>query len=168
VSALAREDAISRTRLATQKVRQRIDEALRNAALEDYATSARVHLGLAPAGPTPPVPPTPDPTASDPVRPLGRPHEFVGEAPGRLVWTSLDDAGAPERGVVWGLAGVAALATVVAGLIGWNPGAPRWVGRAALAAVLTLAAVLAGPLGLAAGLGTALLGRLAPTGFREP
>lgn len=157
-------------RLATQRLRDRVAESVRNAALDEYMDAARVHLGLTPQSPATNTVPTSDVPTLVQVRAIGRPHGFLGEQQGpdgktaSLAWTPGGIASAGERVWLWTLTALAASAPFLAWLATRSERLIRPLGRVALIAGLAILGFWSGLAWLAAGFGFAVLGRFAKEG----
>ena len=160
-----REARLSTTRLTSHRLRGELDEVLHNAALDEFDTAANVWLGLAPSGLEAPVAPTPELAASLRIRPLGRPCAFAGEltwdtnSPA-MAWVVAPSPTSAARGWVWMTTIAAIAATVFATVLAWRFGSSLWLARLALGMFLAIAALAAGPLGLAAAAGLSVVGRV--------
>src|SRR5262249_1758736 len=86
-----RDPRIQRIQERAQIARASLDQALRNASLDEFAEPARIHGGRGAHVPNSATLETPDPAAPVRIRRLGRPHFFQGEPAG----------GEPAAGLVW-------------------------------------------------------------------
>jgi hypothetical protein len=161
-----RDARIDRVQERVRIARHALDEALRNAGLEEFAHAARIHVGLEADDPDSSALEVPEPVASVRVRRLGRPRFFQGESSvnersAPLGWHT--SAGRPpsDTPYEWLLLPLAVLAALLsARLVLQTPGGvrTRWLGPVALICALAVVASLAGPLALAGGLAMAWLG----------
>lgn len=148
------------------RLRGELDEALRNAGLDDAAASADLWLRVAAEGPESAVAPTPDPATSLRLRSVGRLHTFVGELPNEpgsapVLVASLPTP--PSGGILRALLAAlfAAFVTGAAAFVARYARASVALARLALAGVVLASAVAGGPAGLAAAAVLAVVGRLA-------
>ncbi len=157
------EDRSSSTAQVARLLRDRMTEAVHTEALDDFQTSARASIGMAPDPGAGILAPTPEPTLSAQVRPLGRPHVFQGFVTGAarmgwLAWSRGTDASSDRIGVV-----ILLLFVVAIPLLAWRIASisaqPRRIGRVILVTGLALIGYLAGPAWLAGSLGLAIVGR---------
>jgi hypothetical protein len=162
-SSARRQEAVGRVKASADAIRADLSGAVLNAALDEFARSARAHLGTDPDGTSEAAVPTPDPALPVNVRGVGVPHPFQGttrpDAAGPWLVCSPGAVGAERP---WRLA-LAALGLAMPALSWWVARRTRWSPWAAgtlLAALLALTTAWAGPGGLLAGLGLAVLGRV--------
>jgi hypothetical protein len=136
--------------------RDALDEALRNAALDEFAESARIHVGLLADDPSFPTLEVPEPPTNVRLRYLGRPRFFQGEStfkdrPPVLSWTAVPKEALFQRPLEWALllVGTAACALAATFAVEVASRAP-WLRALTLAVALVTLAVVAGPVALAA------------------
>jgi hypothetical protein len=150
-----RDPRIERIQERGRIARAALDEALRTAALEEFAESARIHVGLVADDPNSTTLEIPEPTAPVRIRRLGRPHFFQGEAPGgepaaALVWAQAPPPRPLASPAQWALfalgLGLALLVVNRSIKIAANT---RWAGPLLLLIVLAAVAAAAGPVALA-------------------
>jgi hypothetical protein len=141
-------------------------DALHNAALDEFAESARIHVGLVADDPNSSTLEIPEPSTNVRIRRLGRPHYFQGESGLKdrspaLTWTMVQVHRAFDRPLDWvlGVLGVVATTLVVAFAVTIAESA-RWLGPAMLALALGAVAIAFGPLACICGFGVAYLGRI--------
>jgi hypothetical protein len=144
-----------------------LSDALRNAALEEFAESARIHVGLVADDPTSSTLDIPEPNTNVRISRIGRPRFFQGEsalkdrAPA-LTWTKVAERGLLDRPLDWALVLLGIIASTLAVAFAVTIAEPaRWIGPPTLALALVGLAVAAGPLALAGGMGMAWLGWVA-------
>jgi hypothetical protein len=162
-----REDRISRSGLAANRLRALLSEALHKEALDEFATAARTYLGLGSGSETTVsvAVPTPESSTGVHVRPIGRPHAFQGDLGGvdraeALVWSRTPGPEGAERPWIVGLVVLTLAIPLLSWLLARRPGGSPRIAQAALAAGLALVGFWAGSGWLLAGLGLAGLGRL--------
>jgi hypothetical protein len=161
-----REVRIQRLQERVRIARSALSDAIKNAALDEFAESARIHLGLVADDPDSSTLEVPQPSTYVRIRRVGRPHYFQGEsaASGQapaLVWGTVPRRLPFDRPRDWLLALLGVLAAPIAvGLAVMLAGRARWLGAATLAVALIALAIAAGPLAFAAGLGMGWLGRI--------
>jgi hypothetical protein len=161
-----RELRISRIEERTRIAESALATALEKYGLEEFAESARIHVGLTADDPDSSTLEIPEPNAIVRVRRSGQPYFFQGDAaePNRtatanLVFATLGTHGLFQRPLDWALfvlVTIAALAAVVVAVRAAEQA--RWIGPATLAVALLVLGVEAGPMALAAGLAMSWLG----------
>jgi hypothetical protein len=159
-----RELRIRRLQERARFARRKLEDAIQNAALDEFAESARIHLGLVADDPDSSTLEIPEPSTQVRIRRIGRPRFFKGETSGKsqaaaLVWGTVPQRRPFDRPRDWVLAllgVIAAISTV--GLAVKFAERARWLGPASLALALVALAIGLGPLALAAGLALGGLG----------
>jgi hypothetical protein len=146
--------------------RDALNEAVRNAALEEFAESARVHVGLVPDDRSSSTLDAPEPTANVRLRCLGRPRYFQGESTFKdrtpvLTWTTVAEAVLFGRPLEWALLLLGTVACTLAAAFAVEVATRAiWLGAATLAVALVAVAIVTGPLVLATAAILASLGWL--------
>jgi hypothetical protein len=146
--------------------RDGLNEAIRNASLEEFAESARVHVGLVPDDPSSSTLEVPEPATNVRLRWLGRPRCFQGESTFKdrtptLTWTAVPQRVLFGRPLEWALLLVGTVACTLAAAFAVEVAAcGPWLAAGTLAVALVTIAIVAGPFALAGGMVTALIGWL--------
>ena len=161
-----RELRIARLEERVKIASRALADALHNAALDEFAESARIHVGLVADDPNSSTLEIPEPNTNVRIRRLGRPRYFQGEsalkdrAPA-LTWTTVPERRPFDRPLDWALGVLSVIATTLAVAFAVTIAeSVRWLGPATLALSLIVLAVAFGPLAFAGGLGMAWLGWL--------
>jgi hypothetical protein len=146
--------------------RDALNEAIRNAALEEFAESARIHVGLVPDDPSSPTIEVPEPVTNVRLRNLGRPRFFQRDStfkdrPPVLTWTAFPQAALFQRPLEWALLLIGTAACTLAATFAVEfASRARWLRALSLAVTLATLAIVAGPLALTGGMGMASIGWL--------
>lgn len=160
-----REARILRLQERGRIARAALADAVKNAALDEFDESARIHLGLIDDDPDSSTLEIPEPGANVRIRRLGLPRYFQGESAGAggppsLEWTRVTQPAALDRPWDRAVVVLAVIAAAVAvGFVVRTAPRVRRLGPALLATALVTVAVAAGPLAFAGGLAMSLLGR---------
>ncbi len=158
----------ARARVVSDQLRLRLASALRDAGLEDYQASALFHVGLTSGETSETVDPGLEPAPSVQVRPLGVPFTFLGELRQDrqepwIAWKKTPAAPPADAAWILGLFLLTLAAPAMAFGLTRITHASRWSRLVALGFGLGAIAAWSGPWWLAAGAGTAILGRAVKT-----
>jgi hypothetical protein len=159
-----RELRISRIEERARIAESALTAALQKCELEEFAESARIHVGLTADDPDSSTLEIPEPNALVRVRRSGQPHFFQGDAtePNRtanLVFAPLVTRGRFQRPLDWVLfVLVTGAVMTTVGLAVRAAERARWIGPATLGVALFVLGVEAGPVALAVGLAMGWLG----------
>jgi hypothetical protein len=151
-----------RVRIASRS----LADALGNAALDEFAESARIHVGLVADDPGSSTLEIPEPSTNVRIRRLGRPRYFyfdgdsaLNDRESGLSWTTLPERTRFDRPLDWVVGVLCVVASVLVVTFAITIAEPvRWPGPTALAASLIFLAMAFGPLAFAWGFGMAGLG----------
>ncbi len=141
-----------------------LTDALRNAALDEFAESARIHVGLVADDPSSSTLEIPEPNTNVRLRYLGLPQSFQGESAVKdrapaLTWTTVPHHHPFDRPLDWALIALGTLTGTLAVIFAVAIAASvRWLGPAILAIALLVLAFAAGPQALVGGLAMSWLG----------
>jgi hypothetical protein len=159
-----REARIHRVRERARLARAALADAIENAALDEFAESARIHLGLVADDPNSATLEIPEPNASVRTRCLGSPSFFLGEQAGKKGTPAIVGRPVPSQrllarpwdGLLWllGLVSASFAARVAVKMAGRF----SWLGPASLTVALVVLTIGFGPLALVAGVTMAGLG----------
>jgi hypothetical protein len=146
--------------------RDALRDSLASAGLDEFAESARIHVGRVADDPESATLEIPEPNTNVRLRCLGRPRFFQGEStfkdrPPVLSRSSVSPQGFLKRPLEWALALLCTAAAMLAAVFAVDVASrARGLIAMALACVLATLALAAGPVALAAGSVTAFVGWL--------